>query len=214
MIHCDSVNADVIPKGEFALTSIRDLTDGFSPGHMLCVHANSYRHLHSIKQHTTRLAAVDSKDVADAGSANWSNILTRWIYRDSSVRWLSLNSQFNLSEAQAQIAASPIPIHPKLSYNAGDPRKLLGIMAMIGRADLLMYDTLGNSPAGMAIIHSFVSDLFSDKCVIHFAVPNSNALSHPCPPGTLSVESPYEVPGKSLHKGTLVCWLSNVCCFA
>lgn len=170
------------------MIALHRLTNGFKSGSSLCVHVNSYRNLHSIKEHTTRLADRNSISAKVGRSAEWSGVIAKWIGRNATARWLSRNAGITSLKAQSLIERAPLRIHPRLTYNAADPRKLLGIMSAIEQAELLMYDTIGNSPAGMNAIHAYVAEYFATRCVIHLAMSGTTSFEHQCPPGAMCVD--------------------------
>lgn len=101
---------------------------------------------------------------------SWPSVFHKWWARDNPAKWLADSLGITIEEAQAQIEELPIPVGKRLSWNARNPRAILGIAAFLNKADVIAYRTDGTDPSGASTIHQYVIDNLGEQCAIHIAI--------------------------------------------
>lgn len=155
------------------------LSGGFAAGTRLCAHAtswDSFAAIETVLQEATQNVGMTFGAPQEPRWSGWS----KWWNSDDAVRWLGHQRNLPLSEAAELIQSSPIHIRPKLCQNAGDPRKILGVMAL-GSVAVLLYDTLGMSPVGAEQLHQHIAGEYGNSCVVHRMLAAGTSV-RPCPP--------------------------------
>ena len=106
---------------------------------------------------------LDGRNVGVAKPAIRRRGLFRSLSPSSSAHWLSNAAGVDPQSAQEIISELPIDVHPKLDWNAGNPRNFLGVAAAIQTApDVLIYASLGMDPVGVLALHNFITSRRQD----------------------------------------------------
>jgi len=95
--------------------------------------------------------------VAIARPARLPKGIRRIFASRSTVSWVEKNAEVDRLVAQAIISSLPEVVHPKLDWNAGNPRNFLGLAAALySKPDVIVFSTLGMDPLGVARPYAYV----------------------------------------------------------
>ena len=86
------------------------------------------------------------------------------------IGWLTENTELTNSQAAVVIDEFPVHVAPKMCQNARNPTQFLGLAAAISRQpDVLIYSTPGMDPRGIALMHVYAPERYTDGCLIHIS---------------------------------------------
>lgn len=111
---------------------------------------------------------TDGRIVGIAKPARRRGGLYRILSPSTTDRWLSKEVGIDQQSAQKIISELPIEVHPKLEWNAGNPRNFLGIAAALqADPDVLIYASAGMDPVGVLALHDFISSRRQDFFAVY-----------------------------------------------
>jgi len=111
---------------------------------------------------------TDGRVIGVAKPARRRGGLFRFLSPSSTYRWLSSATGVDQQSAREIISELPIDIHPKLEWNAGNPRNFLGVAAALKTApDVLIYASLGMDPVGVQALHDFITSRRQDFFAVY-----------------------------------------------
>ena len=111
---------------------------------------------------------ADGHIVGIAKPARRRGGLYRLLSPSTTVRWLSKKVGIDQHSAQTIISALPIEVHPKLEWNAGNPRNFLGIAAALQtKPEVLIYASSGMDPVGVLALHDFITSRHQDFFAVY-----------------------------------------------
>jgi hypothetical protein len=163
-------------------------------GTMYCLHVPEGYHNSKpeLEVHLLDLAARVGKSAAVSQRAMQSRGIWSWFREQRSVEWLAKAGGISRERAAAMIAEFQSPVGEVLARNAGNPRCLLGLAALIAREiEVIVYATSGCDPRGILDVHRYASRKRSERCFVHLSIPASYGNGKPaqrhCPATTVCV---------------------------
>jgi len=86
-------------------------------------------------------------------------------------------------DAQRILDDLPTPVHPKLSWNAANPRMLMGLAASLSISPkVIVYSTEGMDPRGVELLHDYLDQRRSGLFGVYISsIPGDDGPSYyPC----------------------------------
>ncbi|HBL41789.1 hypothetical protein [Gimesia sp.] len=93
----------------------------------------------------------------------------------SSVGWFSGAAGCSRKTAADIMAQLPVPVHKRLTYNAGNPRCFLAVAALAySKPDYLIYTTSGMDPLGRNSLQSSIHEICGGSRAVHIINDTGN----------------------------------------
>ena len=111
-------------------------------------------------------SACSMVEIAKPPESSWLGLFLR---RHRMVaEWLAFRGGTSMEVAQKTIRSFPIQVHPRIDYNAMNPRRFLAwAAARARRPNAIVYATDGMDPNGRRALHQYVTTQRSDLFVVH-----------------------------------------------
>jgi hypothetical protein len=160
-----------------------------TPGKIICLHlphgfSGDYQPLENA---LLQIARRENKSAIVSRPAIHHGGILESLWPQKSHQWLAKAAGISLEESKTMIAEFGVPVAENLSWNAANPRCLLGIAAVIvRRPDVLIYRTDGLDPRGMIAAHRYAASHGGALCLVHLSSPivfgNGPPAPRHCPP--------------------------------